>query len=515
MHSIISPYKICFVLVLISCQKEKYYGLEIPDSRDTVKYDYVNGIGPENYPGVPMSDIYEVSIWKEGKNKEKTVVFQNACPKFQLGYMDMTEKDSYPLNIFKDRTINWTTFSFEGEIYVEVKILSSKVPVGGLTKVFPSRHNIIPITNDNVVSFMLNKPGQYSLEIGNEGYKNGLIIFANPKETDIPDFHSTKNIILKNANRDSLQVIPVTATILCFDAGIHDIGVYNVPSNIKSIYLKEGAWVYGSFIMDGRSDVKIYGRGVLSSARMKYRESHCIEAKNGSDRIWLEGIVVSDPKYFAVRLIGKNNTVKWVKVIGGWTYNCDGIAAYEGSTVSNCFIWANDDAIKIYRNNITWLDCVVWQLNNGGVIQMSWGGSNATNVKISRLDVLRAEWNKPGFNRGLISCVGNAYHTPGLSGLQKDWLIEDVVTETPVPVVFNIAPDSFTPNRIQNITFKNWNVKMIMNTSFENMIIGNEHDPFTGFVFDNFVFNDVRLTFDNWLSVTKMKVENLLNPVFK
>lgn len=511
------------VLVLVSCSAEENFELEIPDSKDSVGNGYINGIGPENYAGVPVSDMYEVSV-RKGDSKEKTVVFRNACPLFQLGYMDMVENDSYPLEIFKNRTINWASFSFDGEVTVEVKVLSSKISVGALTKVFPSRYHVVPVTDGNVVSFTLSQPGQYSLEIGGDGYKNGLIIFANPKETDIPDFYSAENVVLKHADQDDLLNVPASVTGLCFDAGVHDIGVYNVPSNIKSIYLKEGAWVYGSLIMDGRPDVKIYGRGVLSSGRMKYRESHCIEAKNGSDRIWLDGIVVADPKYFAVRLIGKNNTVKWVKVIGGWTYNCDGIAAYEGSTVSNCFIWANDDAIKIYRNNITWSDCVVWQLNNGGVIQMSWGGSNAANVKVSRVDVLHAEWNKPGFNRGLINCVGNAYQTPGQSGLQKDWLIEDVITETPVPVVFNITPDGFTPNPIRNLTMKNWNVKMTMNTNFENMIIGKSSgsgtestpgDYFTGFVFDNVVFNDVRLTNDNWLTITKMKVENLSGPVFR
>ena len=275
--------------------------------------------------------------------------------------------------------------------------------------------------------------------------------------------------------------------------------------------------------MDGRPDVKIYGRGILSSGKLNYRESHCIEAISGSDCIHLEGIVVADPKYFAVRLIGKNNTVNWVKIIGGWVYNCDGIAAYEGSTVSNCFIWANDDAIKIYRNNITWSDIVVWQLNNGGVIQMAWTSSNATNVTVSRVDVLRAEWNKPGFNRGLLNCIGNYYQSTGASGLQKDWLIEDVVTENAVPIVFRITPDNFTQNKIQGLTLKNWNVKMIMDTEFENMIIGKvpaksnikPEEYFTGFVFDNVVFNGVKLTEDNWLIITKTQVENLTNPIFK
>jgi hypothetical protein len=267
--------------------------------------------------------------------------------------------------------------------------------------------------------------------------------------------------------------------------------------------------------MDGNPGVRIFGRGVLSSGELNYRESHCIEAIHQSDRIQIEGIVIADPRHFAIRLTGKDNTVKWVKVIGGWVYNCDGISAFEGSEVSHCFIWANDDAIKVYRDNITWTDCVVWQLNNGGIIQMSWGGSNASDVVLKRIDILRAEWNKPGFNRALISCVGNRYHDPGKCGLQQNWLIEDVVTENPLPVIFGITPDDYSHNHIHHLIFRNWNVKMDMASGFQNRIAGNDPDEFfDGFVMDRFIFNGTLLTGSNWIEVTGLYVENLALPVF-
>jgi len=178
------------------------------------------------------------------------------------------------------------------------------------------------------------------------------VIFANPKETDIPDFSSPVNKVLTNTSKADLQSIPASVTGICFEVGVHDIGVYNIPSNIKSVYLRNGAWVYGSLIMDSKAGVKIYGRGVLSSGKLKYRESHCIEAKNGSDRVHLEGIVVADPKYFAVRLIGKFNVVKWVKIIGGWTYNCDGIAAFEGSNTRVIVEVLNVDKVPLNGENV-------------------------------------------------------------------------------------------------------------------------------------------------------------------
>ncbi len=496
------------VLLLFSCCKEDSIVEEIlPKEEPSDSIDYSE---------IPQSDIYEVSLI-DGNNTEKLLVFQSSCPEYQLGKNNMIEVDQYPLEIFAGRTISWTNFSFSGSITVEVKILDqSKVPVAGSVKIFPSRFNVTPVIEGNIIRFTLTNPGQFSVEIGDNGYKNGLMVFADPVETDIPDKSSDNYKVFSHNSGNSLTTIMTSRSGIYFEKGIYDIGVYKVSAHIKNIYLEPGAWVYGALIMDGNPNVKIFGRGVLSAAKLNYRQSHSIEAINQSNNIHIEGIVVADFKHFAIRLIGESNTVSWTKVIGGWVYNCDGIAAYAGSNVSNCFIWANDDAIKVYRDDITWTDCVIWQLNNGGIIQMGWTAPNSSNVTISRIDVIRAEWNKPGFNRGLLNYVGNRYNEPGKSGYHSNWLIEDVVTETPIPIIFNITPDEFSSNPIHGLTLINWNVKMTMDTQYQNMIIGNDPDEyFDGFVFDNVVFNETKLDGTNWLNVTNLLTEKLVVPEFK
>lgn len=465
------------------------------------------------YPGVPISSIFSVSTIETGITETQSV-FINSCPLYQAGYMNMQPKDQSFFDFFRGRSINWVHFSKSYPLTVTVKVLDiSKVPVAGnIVHVWPSKFGIMPSVSGNTITFILNAPGQYSVEIGENGYKNGLMIFANPAETDIPDQSDPEFLVLNQATVSNVSTIPTQYTGVYFKPGVHNIGVFNIPANIKSIYLAEGSWVYGALKMDKNPNVRIYGRGTLSSAMLDYRVAHGVEAINGSDGISLEGITVADLKYYGVRLIGKNNIINWIKVIGGWTVNCDGITGVEGSTVSNCFIWANDDAIKVYRNNIHWNDCVVWQLNNGGIIQMSWGNSTSQNVVLSRIDVLRAEWNKPRYG-ALIDCVGNRNKTPGAYSLESNWLIEDVFTETEIPIVFGIVPDPFTPNDIHGLVLKNWNVKMKMNTSCKNEIIGNNPAAyFDGFVFDNFVFNNTLLTKSNWQSVTAMEYSNLVIP---
>ena len=487
-------------------------------------------IGPVDYEGVNQSSIYEISVSQNGKTWP-IETFINSCPTYQAGYQNMETKDKNVLNYFSGRTINWAKFNFSSPITVKVKVTNtSKVPVSGQTvNIYPSRHGVTSTTNGDVVSFTITEPGQYSVEIGANGYKNGLMIFADPLEveTNIPNKSNPNYFVLNEASASTISSIPQNYNGVYFSRGVHDIGFWDIPSHIKNVYFEDGAWVYGALRMDNNPNVKIFGRGVLSSYKMNYRDKHSVEAINDSNNITIEGLVVADPKYFAIRLIGKDNNIRFTKIIGGWVYNCDGIAAFDRSTIKKSFIWANDDAIKAYRNDLVWEDIVVWQLNNGGIIQMSWGGpilgnnKTVSNVRISRLDVLRAEWNNDRFNVGLINCVGNKYNDVGRYNLIENWLVEDVVTETPIPLVWNITPDEFTHCHIEGLTMKNWNVLQDESLGFQNRIKGEDpNNFFSGFVFDNVSFNNTLLTNENrifsgemdnggWVNVSNGTNQNL------
>lgn len=496
--------------VTLSSQTSNNYKVKFRGYNTGTMYIDNVQIGPVDYENVNQSGIYEVTVSQNGMTWPLNT-FRNTCPAFELGYQDMQAKDEHPLDLFSGRTINWTKLSYANPITVHVKVIdTNKVPVSGETvKIYPSRHGVSSTTNGNVVTFTISEPGQYSVEIGANGYKNGLMIFADPLETDIPSKSDPDFLVLYEATSNDVSSIPTSYSGVYFRRGVHNIGVWDIPSHIKNIYFEDGSWVYGALKMDGDPGVKIYGRGVLSSYNFNYRQTHCVEAINGSDSITVEGLVVADPKYFAIRLIGTDNVVNYAKVIGGWVYNCDGIAAFAGSNVSKCFIWANDDAIKSYRDSITWSDIVVWQLNNGGTIQMSWGGaiggSTAKGVTISRLDVLRADWDVDRFNVGLLNCVGNRYQVDGKSDLLENWLIEDVVTETQIPLVWNITPDSYTHCHIEGLTMRDWTVFQDNSLGFENRIKGEDpNDFFSGFVFDNVRFNNGLLTNENRIASGEM-----------
>ena len=101
-------------------------------------------------------------------------------------------------------------------------------------------------------------------------------------------------------------------------------------------------------------------------------------------------------------------------------------------------------------------------------------------------------------------------------GLQQNFLIEDVTTETRVPLIFRISPNAASPDEIHGMIFKNWNVKMDMSTGFSNYIICSDPaNPFDGLVFDNFKLNNTLLNDSNWITTGNFQVQNIQPPVFR
>jgi hypothetical protein len=470
-----------------------------------VKY---NGL----YPGIPRDDIYRVKIITSNCTEE-IPVFQDACPQFVLGKQGLLASDATALNLHAGQTISWASFDLDEPVTVEVEVLdTNRVPMSDV-RIIPAQFQISPVVDGNIIRFSLQNPAQCSVEIGTNGYKNGLMIFADPPETDAPSQTNSSYAVFDSATQNDLNNLPTNVDGIYFEKGTHNIGIYTVPPQIQNIYIERGAWVDGALILTNNLNARIFGRGVLSERQLNYRSAYGIEA-DGISNLTVEGIVLDEFKYYALRLISTDTTVSWVKTIGAWTWNSDGITVRDNSQVDHCFIWANDDAIKPYRPNITFSDIEVWQLDNGGTIEMSWGDAESDNVVISNLDVLHAEWDHPGFNRGLLCCVGNHYQTAGFTSSMSNWLIENVVTETPVPNIFQITPDPSSPVNIQNLTLSNWNVSMPMNTAFTNQIVGNTlSQPFSGFVFDDFVFNGTNLTQPNWEAELQITPVNLQTPL--
>src|SRR5262249_9457146 len=134
-------------------------------------------VGYDGYPGIPRDTIYRVKIISSN-SAQCVPVFQDACPEFVAGKQGLLASDETALDLHAGQSISWASFELDGPTTVEVQVMDTNLIQVSNVRVFPSQYNIAPVVTGNTISFTVQNPAQYSVEIGAAGYKNGLMIFA-------------------------------------------------------------------------------------------------------------------------------------------------------------------------------------------------------------------------------------------------------------------------------------------------------------------------------------------------
>jgi hypothetical protein len=451
---------------------------------------------------LPLSSVYEVTV-EQGGVTRSTVVYQS----LSNGSVEGGRNDAVKTN-----SIAWTQFSFSGTATVTVKLKSGQSKVQMTTPVIlPSRHGVQAEKVDaQTVRFVVTKPSQYSVEVSPTAFAHGLMIFADPLETSVPDPKSATVKFCNPCNADDLKDLAGKTKVYFADTS-HTILHWSIPANIKEIYLAGGSVVKGAILMDGstRSGVKIHGRGTLDGRVFGLDKIHMIEAVNGANDIWVEGLVISQASAFNVRLLGTDNDIHWVKTPGGWRFNNDGLVGYARTRISNCFVWANDDGIKLYRDDQTVSDIVAWHLTNGGVFQWCWSAVSAKNIRVQRVDVIRGQWPSDGQNQGVFNVRGS--QSAGAVQVQEDWVFDDIRVETPVAVLFNLAPQ--VDHIVRDVTFRNVQAKVTANVI--NRIEGHSAAvPLTDVTLEGLRLNGTCINPSNASSTGKFQIANAQRVTF-
>lgn len=363
------------------------------------------------------------------------------------------------------KSTSWINFSFEGKVKVRVKNIKNKIDY---LKVLPRNANIkINKENDSIASFMISKPGHYSVEFEKGIFiDHPLLIFANPIEVNVPD-------------KDDPDVI-------YFEKGYHDIGENNVITKGKTVYIEGGAYLMGQFQAEDVSNIKIKGRGIISGEQYTARtKNHMITMRN-ANHIEMEGItMIHAPRYF-VSLNGREHHLHNLKMMGWW-FSTDGISAGDNTLIENCFFKVNDDAVKLYRNNTTVRNCVIWQLENGAPFMISWNGSkDFGNINVTDIDVIRVEHHWDNENLAVISAVHG-----GQANI-SNFLFEDIRIDNSKWRMFHLVTrpnrwGKWNPNKgsLSNFTFKNF--EYYGEQEIKSLIMGHdEKHPV-----DNMFFEDI------------------------
>lgn len=236
--------------------------------------------------------------------------------------------------------INFLSFATDEEVFIEVIPLSPFEDV----VIRPLSLGIKPDVTDGKISFKLKRAAYFAIEP--YGRNNALHIFADP----VADY----GIDIKSES------------IIYFPSGEHEAGMIELKSN-QTLFIDEGAVVYGCVRAIDAENIRIVGRGILDNSHNKEqilfeaRAENNFSAVRNAKRIRtiqleyctnveIEGITIRDSLVYNIRPVAcKDVHIHNVKIIGCWRYNSDGIDMHncENVLIENCFIRTFDDAICV------------------------------------------------------------------------------------------------------------------------------------------------------------------------
>ncbi|MGN0803258.1 MAG: glycosyl hydrolase family 28 protein [Candidatus Faecivicinus sp.] len=267
--------------------------------------------------------------------------------------------------------------SFEMQEPVELRLVAGKPFAEAVVR--PLSRRISPIVKDREITFTLSEPGAYTVEL--DGMHSALHIFANPA-TDFGVDKSAPNVHY-------------------YGPGIHEVGHMELEDG-ETLFVDGGAVLYGSVSAFGKKNVRIVGYGVIDGSR-KERTSdrplipwsldpkidlrdeeilrkHIRENKvlKGCVRLYscqdceIAGVIARDSSTFAYVAANCDRVnCEWIKTIGMWRYNSDGIDLFNSRHVriANGFFRDFDDCIvlkgikgwdRASLHHIAVTGCTVW-----------------------------------------------------------------------------------------------------------------------------------------------------------
>lgn len=230
----------------------------------------------------------------------------------------------------------------------KIDILLKQAPDTAIVR--PLSAGIEPRINNGMVSFNIDRPGQYIIEFNGKAAVT-VHLFVNPIEKDIPD-ENDENVIF-------------------IGPGLWDIGNFTLESN-QMLYISGGAVVYGAVQAKGAQNAVIRGRGIIdgsvyeswthsgSYARVPVSLSEC-------ENSLIDGIICVNPNAWTINGYKcKNTKIHNVKIISS-RQNGDGITlqSCKDMTISDSFVRSWDDSLVVKNyagssDNITFSNIVVW-----------------------------------------------------------------------------------------------------------------------------------------------------------
>ena len=342
--------------------------------------------------GEPANDLYEILI--DGKKAQAHSARVSAMP-FNRHW------PGHQRTLDQTEIIPFVGFETDGP--VEVRVRTKQTFSSAVVR--PSSRGVMPVWNSGEIIFTLPGPGQYSLEI--DGEKGALQLFADPPA--------------------SYTVLDAEDT-LYFGPGVHRVGDICLRSG-QTVYIDDGAVVYGQIHATDAERIRIVGRGILDHSLMDAEQSVENNEVNPDPvrpspiclsycrEVTIEGITIRDPAFLALRPIACENVkIDYVKIIGCWRYNSDGMDFINSvhCRVRNSYVRSFDDSLclkgfyflhqgQMFHNGRAWavMDDVVYE---NCVVWNDWGKALEIGVDLCAMEIRNCAFR----NCDIIHCGGSA-----------------------------------------------------------------------------------------------------------
>ena len=194
-------------------------------------------------------------------------------------------------------------------------------------RVRPLSLDITPLAKDGVIEFTLDNPKPVTVEC--DGRHGALHLFPNP-----PERHGASE---------------TDENTRMFGPGVHHPGKMTLKSG-ETIYIAEGAIVYGCVEAKHQKNIRILGRGVLDGSKVERFGAPGLISLYKCEDVLIDGIILRDPSSWTVIPANcKRVVIDNVKLIGLWRYNADGIDVVnsEDVIIRNSFLRTFDDSIVL------------------------------------------------------------------------------------------------------------------------------------------------------------------------
>ncbi|MBU8861611.1 MULTISPECIES: hypothetical protein [unclassified Micromonospora] len=287
-----------------------------------------------------------------------------------------------------------------------------------------------------------------------------------------------------------------------FKRGVHDLGYWPVPDSVRRVHLDGGAYVKGAIdsatvSKSTQQGFTLTGRGVLSGEDFDWRADkrtngttscsydcweHTVKmVQLGTDKFRFHDVTVVNAPHWVVtghrdnEITAKQSddesrfsgTISDVKVLGNWGWNGDGIPALTGTTISDSFVSAFDDAFKLYSSNATVKNNTLWQMDNGAVFQLGWFAKTISNITATNNTLLHTEWTGTNSNWGLLN-----YQEAGGSGTVSNVSITGTRIMGPTTRVVALSNTS-AAQTFRTITLADTTVDKLYSVAEINSLRGN------------------------------------------